>query len=539
MARSPLFRALRRAFAVSSRAGELGAPAPELLESLDAREKTLTRRDFLAASAAAAGGLLAGLPRRAFAAPAQPVAILGAGVSGLTAAYRLEQAGVPWVLYEASARHGGRMFTKDQFNEDGMFCELGGELVDTDHRFAHALARELGLELQSLKPAALGVSRNLYWFKGRAYTDAQLAASVGPLVEAVNRDLKVIYGGKERRPVTYKEPFNAARWDKMTLREYFDSLRGVDDWVRGAVEMAYLTEYGLDTERQSALNLHLLVSTSVGPGDFELFGESDEAFRVVGGSQRLTDALGRRLGLRDAGTARYKPRHELASISEAGSGLRLAFSTPGGTVEATASRVVCTIPFSVLRGIDGVRALDLRPQKKAAIRSMPYGTNSKLMLGFKDRWWRTGESGAPKSNGGLFADLPGQSYWETSRMQRGARGIITNYTGGTVGLARDRDKVGESLSDMDTVFPGLKARFDGNTALFNWGRYRHNLGSYICPGPGDYTSTFGAAGETECGGRLLFAGEHASVDGCGYMNGGIQAGETAARELLASLSVAR
>lgn len=525
MARSALFRQVRRLMALSQ------APDPgALLE----KETTLTRRDFLKASAAAAAaGLLIGLPRRSFAGE-EPVVILGAGVSGLTAAYRLQQAGVPFTLYEASPRFGGRMFTKRDFNADGMFCELGGELVDTSHRRVHQLAAELGLQLQSLAPTKAEVSRNLYWFSGKAYTDKQLLGAIRPLVDAVLRDLRAMFGGNIRRSVTYKDPANAARWDKMTLREYLDSLTGVEPWVRGAVEMAYVTEFGLDSDRQSALNLHLLIATTVGPGDFELFGQSDEAFRVVGGSQRLTDALGAKLGLEDGGTPRYKPLHELAAISDKGAKLKLTFRTPGGTVETTASRAICTIPFSVLRGVDGVLDLDMTPQKKRSIREMPYGTNSKLMLGFKDRWWRTGESGAPKSNGGLFADLPGQSYWETSRLQKGARGIITNYTGGSVGLARALPHVEECLSDLDTVFPGLRGRFDGSAAIFNWGRYRHNLGSYICPAPGDYTSHFGAAGETECGGRLLFAGEHASVDNCGYMNGGVDAGERAARRLLAA-----
>ena len=72
-------------------------------------------------------------PAAAPAGGGSPVAILGAGIAGLTAAYRLQKAGVPCEIFEASDRTGGRMFTRYDFNKDGMFCELGGELVDTDH----------------------------------------------------------------------------------------------------------------------------------------------------------------------------------------------------------------------------------------------------------------------------------------------------------------------------------------------------------------------------------------------------------------------
>jgi len=48
-----------------------------------------------------------------------PIIIVGAGVAGLVAAYRLQKAGMSVELYEGNARLGGRVFTKDRFNADG------------------------------------------------------------------------------------------------------------------------------------------------------------------------------------------------------------------------------------------------------------------------------------------------------------------------------------------------------------------------------------------------------------------------------------
>lgn len=534
MPKTDLLRALDRALRLSSRAQDSGRPPEDLLEQDPPR--AVSRREFLRYAATAAGGAWLGGARAVAAALADgeaPVVILGAGLSGLTAAYRLQQAGVPWRLYEASPRFGGRVYTRRGFNADGMFCELGGELVDSDHAALRGLARELGLPLQSLAPTKAGVSRNIYVFGGLTYTDAQLTRALEPFVARVREDLRSIFHGVPRREIVYSDHFDSARFDKMTLREYLDSLTGVDRWVRSSIEMAYVTEMGVEADRQSALNLLLLVGDEV-RGDFELFGESDETYRVVGGSGALTDELGRRLGLSDDGTASYKPRHELIKISDKGSRLALTFSTPGGIVETSASRAVCTIPFGVLRGVEGVFDLDLSPRKKLSIREMGYGNNAKLMMGFSERSWRLGAGYAPRSNGGVFTDLPSQSFWETSRLQPGTRGIITNYTGAAAGRARSLSDLRQTLADLETIFPGVRRQFDGSAALMNWTRYAYSRGSYICPAPGDYGRHYGSARETECGGRLLFAGEHTSPEGAGYMNGAVDSANLAARALLAS-----
>jgi monoamine oxidase len=57
------------------------------------------------------------------------IGIVGGGVAGLTAAYRLQAVGAKPVPFEASNRRGGRMLTIYDFHK-GMFCELGGEFVE-------------------------------------------------------------------------------------------------------------------------------------------------------------------------------------------------------------------------------------------------------------------------------------------------------------------------------------------------------------------------------------------------------------------------
>ena len=49
-----------------------------------------------------------------------------------------------------------------------MFCELGGEFVDTNHEDLQKLGAELGVEMQKL--AAEGDGEDLYFFRGACQT---------------------------------------------------------------------------------------------------------------------------------------------------------------------------------------------------------------------------------------------------------------------------------------------------------------------------------------------------------------------------------
>src|SRR5947209_2039027 len=119
MSRTRLFAGLKRAM--------VRAQVPE-------KYALHSRREFLKTSAAATVAAAVAYRNPFFTAlPSDPVLILGAGVSGLSAAYSLQKAGIPFRVFEASQRVGGRIFTQTNFSADGQFIERGGELIDTDH----------------------------------------------------------------------------------------------------------------------------------------------------------------------------------------------------------------------------------------------------------------------------------------------------------------------------------------------------------------------------------------------------------------------
>ncbi len=79
----------------------------------------------------------------------------------------------------------------------------------------------------------------------------------------------------------------------MSISSNFDSI-GMSGWIRAGLEVAYLTEYGREVNEQTAINFLYLFNPNTNKG-FQIFGVSDERYKIAGGSQMLTDALTRKL----------------------------------------------------------------------------------------------------------------------------------------------------------------------------------------------------------------------------------------------------
>ena len=75
------------------------------------------------------------------------VVIVGAGIAGLSAAARLQRAGVEVTVLEARARVGGRVHTVTGPFQDGQHADLGAELVDEGQSAIIELCDDLGLHL--------------------------------------------------------------------------------------------------------------------------------------------------------------------------------------------------------------------------------------------------------------------------------------------------------------------------------------------------------------------------------------------------------
>src|ERR1041385_7036023 len=81
------------------------------------------------------------------------IAIIGGGITGLVAAYRLREKGLPVTVYEASDRVGGVIRS---FRQDGYLAECGPNTILETSPTVGELVRDLGLEQRRLysDPAA-------------------------------------------------------------------------------------------------------------------------------------------------------------------------------------------------------------------------------------------------------------------------------------------------------------------------------------------------------------------------------------------------
>ena len=505
--RTGLFRMLRRALRLSLKSD---LPAKEMVES---------RREFLRKSAAIAGaGLLSSCGTLDHASrPGPRIAIVGAGVAGLNAAWQLKKRGLGAQIFESSRRAGGRMYSATDLLAPGLVTELGGEFIDSKHGDMLALCREFDLKLWDVDESYRGVIKDAYRFGGRIVTEAEVISAFRPLAPRMKPDIA------RCEDVDFENPGQAGPLDNTSIAEYLDKL-GVGGWFRNLVESAFVTEYGLEAGEQSCLNLLTLISADV-KDKFEPFGDSDERYKVSGGNMRVCTELARRLN------PDIHLDRRLEAIRQRGPGFRLAFRDSRGVAfEVDADYVILTIPFTTLRAVD--IGVDLPGFKRKAIAELGYGKSAKLLIGVRRRVWI--DQGF---RGDCFTDEPFQMVWDNSLCQPGEAGGLTVFQGGdrvaVLGDGPADQQVARLMPGVERVYPGVTAAVVGRNSRFMWSTHPHSLGGYACYKPGQWTTIAGA--EIKPVGQLLFAGEHCSLDFQGFMNGGAQTGRLAAASIIAAV----
>lgn len=482
----------------------------------------LSRRAALQFGAALlAAGCARSAPSAKAKAETDKIAVVGGGAAGLTAAYRLAKAGRDVVVFEATNRFGGRMFTQENFTADGQFCELGGELVDSNHRALQDLAGELGLSIQ---PLVDGVApEDSFDIGGQLRrTRDMLDPSTGtgaflPIAARLAEDQASLLDADD------EWTDRARALDLMSLADYLAALQadGAEPWAITVLDLAYRGEFGLPTSAQSALNMVDFIGVDT-QSPFAIFGESDEFARIAGGSSQLITKLLAAMPAR----ARLAPEHQLTAIAVNGGDITLSFATRQGTIAETFGQIVLALPFTRLRTVSGLDQLGLGPAQRAAIDTLGYGRNAKLMVATRARPW-LGENPA----GTWYSDRGFEAVWETSRAQAGTGGILTNFlSDSALDAAAARARLAAGLV---ATMPLTAAAIDpARHAYFRWADHPHTQGSYASPLSGQYTTLLEHTALPALGGRVQFAGEHTSVDFLGYMNGAIETGDRAASALL-------
>jgi monoamine oxidase len=517
---------LRATLAAHAESARTGIPVDEVIE---AHAAGLSRRRLLGGAAVIGAATVASavsLPRPAAAATAPSVVIVGAGLAGVRAAHWLYKVkGIRASVYEGSSRIGGRCYSLRGFFDDGVTVEHGGAFINTDHNAIRNLTNSLNLSLYEVDGGNQPPGGDKYWIDGADYPYDAANADWGEVYKAMKAALQ-----SAPYPQTY-DNFTAAgqALDNQTVDEWLDANvpGGLSSRFAKLMQSNAVAEYGLDPDRQSALNLIYLLGWNSQNSLSPLNG-SDERFSIVGGNDQLITAM---LAEMPAGTVTLD--HKLVALrSNANGSVTCTFQSGSSYTDVTSDKVILALPFTMLRECDltsaGFSALKMR-----SINEFDLGTNSKIHVQFTTRpWVSQGYGGVAYTNVTGF-----QCAWDDTVNQATTTGVICDFPGGSQTAAwagqpfgtAPAEQVSSFLDQLEPIFPGVTAAYNGKAYRDCWPLNPWSKGAYSCQRPGQYTGFFGIEAVPE--GNVHFAGEHTSTYYYGFLNGAVESGERAGKEV--------
>jgi monoamine oxidase len=463
------------------------------------------------------------LPAQGLAATAT-IAIVGAGLAGLTAARELRKAGYDADVFEGSSRIGGRCYTARGIFGDNQIAEHGGEFIDTDHTEIRALARELGLTLDDVLAAVPHTAHERYFFDGRPYSLADAKRDWQPLYRILQQQSAAAgdYDYKSSSPV-------AKQLDAMTIPEWVAAyvVGGRNGQLGQLIEQAFSEENGADADQQSALNVVSILALNQRRRFNLYYSESDQRFHVRGGNDQIPTLIAKALG------DKVRTSTPMVAITRLPDGrMRLSLKRDGALTDMVYDRVILALPFSVMRTSVDFKDAGFKPLKNKAIATLPIGASTKFQMQFSRRaWTEAGANGEMRVPSRIF-----QTSWEVSRTQPGKAGILNFFSGGTRAIAAgamdNATLAAAVMQDASVVLPGLPNLWTGLMIKDAWKDNPWALGSYSYYQPGYQTTVQGVEAEPE--GNCFFAGEHTAPQ-TAFLNSGVQSGMRAAKEVIASL----
>lgn len=453
-------------------------------------------------------GLCACTPEKKVPTPLREVAIIGAGISGLSAALDLQKAGISFSLFETSHRAGGRIFSAHNLFNTKLVSNRGAEFVDSSHTQLLSLMQELGIELDSAIPPRELIDESYF-------LDEKLISKQDAL-DFFSREYSEIFKTFERDCIRFVRERAAAgndysdyerELDHISATDYLDSIGDhADSTLRRFLAQSVKNETGADLEKLSAL---LFFSDfRVHDGKLLFMPDNDEAFRIRGGSEKIIDALVARVGDRIV----YK--HRLTKLQQDNEGIYLlSFDTPNGPRQERAKHVVLTLPPFKFKDIE-IDVPGFDRELRETFGRTTYSQHTKLTFFFSRRLWlEQGHSGS----------INNRQIFDSSALQEGEAGSLTFYLGYLV-RPEDRDREAtQALALLEKLFPGIGAHYRGRR-FFSWS---HSYSGAAAP-PNETTNTPRIPEPLK---NLHFSGEYFGMNQ-GYMDGAVESAQRAAREIV-------
>ena len=488
-------------------------------------EGRLSRRELVGGGAAAAAALA--VPDGAQAAAKRKrgrrlrradVVVVGAGLAGLVCARDVQRAGKRVIVLEARGRVGGRCYSR-AIPGAGDVANLGATFVGPTQRRILTLAKELGIGVFP----TYNSGKNVLFFNGRRaeYSGAVPPVSALALVEAQKT---IIQLDGMARSVPLDAPWKAGRaaeWDGQTV-ETWKLANVLSPDGRKLIDLAIQAVFSVEPRDLSLLFLLFYIHSA---GSIEQLIDTAggaQELRVAGGTQLIADELAKRIGrgrvlLRSP--VRRVVRHRRGGVDVITDKLAVR-----------ARRVVVALPPAIAGRIRYEPALPgLREQLTQRV---PMGSVTKTFAVYDRAFWRDdGLTGQVTSDTG-----PVRVTYDGSP-QSGRPGVLLGFVDAddarVLNALDHRERAERELESYVRYF-GARGREAKMVFDYPWDNDRFAGGAPIGFTPPGVLLRFGEALRAPVG-PIHWAGSETATTWNGYMDGAVQSGGRAAREVLAAL----
>ncbi|XP_078118793.1 amine oxidase [flavin-containing] [Sander vitreus] len=449
------------------------------------------------------------------------VIVVGGGISGLSAAKLLKANGLSPVVLEARDRVGGRTFTVR--NKETKWVDLGGAYIGPTQNRILRLAKEYGIQTYKVNEQESLV----HYVNGKSYP---FRGSFPPmwnpiiLLDFNNLWRTMDEMGREiPREAPWRAP-HAEEWDKMTMMELFEKIC----WTSTVRCFAKLfVNVNVTSEPHEVSALWFLWYVKQCGGTMRIFSTTNggQERKFVGGSSQISECMARELG------ERVKLQSPVCRIDQSGD--TVAVETLDKVTYTAKYVIVATPPALNLKMHFNP---ELPPLRNQLIHRVPMGSVIKCMVYYKENFWRKKgycgsmvieEEGAPI---GLTLD---------DTKPDGTVPCIMGFI-----LARKCRKLsGLTKEERLKMICEIYSRVLGSEEALhpvhyeekNWCEEEYSGGCYTAYFPPGILTQFGKV-LREPVGKLYFAGTETATEWSGYMEGAVQAGERAAREVLCAMN---
>uniref|UniRef100_A0A8C2TL05 Amine oxidase n=3 Tax=Coturnix japonica TaxID=93934 RepID=A0A8C2TL05_COTJA len=445
------------------------------------------------------------------------VVVVGGGISGLSAAKLLHEFGLNVVVLEARDRVGGRTFTIR--NKEVNYVDVGGAYVGPTQNRILRLAKELGIE--TYKVNVDGYFIHYKWGKSRQFTSLN-PPTWNPFVylDYNNFWRTMDKMGKEIPPEAPWDAPHAEKWDKMTMKELINKIC----WTKAVKDFATLfVNVNVTSEPHEVSALWFLWYVRQCGGTSRIFSVTNggQERKFVGGSGQISEKIMERL------KGRVKLERPVVCIDQTGDNV-IVETLNHETYEG--KYVISAIPPILTTKIHFKP--ELPPKRNQLIQRLPMGSVIKCMMYYKEAFWKRKGCCAA-----LFIDdeeCPIGITLDDTKPDGSFPAImgfiLTRKAVKLASLSKEerRKKICESFAKAMQMEEALHpVHYEEK----NWTMEQYSGGCYTAYFPPGIMYSYGRIIRQPVD-RIYFAGTETATQWSGYMEGAVQAGERAAREIL-------